>query len=167
LQQLIALRLCKASKRRLLCLKAKAGAARRLKGSGDEAGVARMTMVHGQALRMRYQLAQLRRQHQVTPAAHVIPLAPASDCPMIVEGIAAHTDTDLDRCKFRAYAFTLLPWAKPPPLYCQHNTDRTVGTIDHLSYNSKGNLCIRATVTDPHAARMGGLSVALVSSTGK
>jgi hypothetical protein len=114
---------------------------------------------HGQALRMRYQLAALKRQHQAVADVYAIPLVPPVDTDMILEGYGATCETDLDHCKFRPYAFTILPWDPPPPLHLRHATDRTVGHIDDLHYDNKGNFRIRAVVTDRHAARVGGFSV--------
>ena len=73
---------------------------------------------------------------------------------------AATTDQDLDRCAFRGWAFLILPWQKDfPPLCLKHDTSRTVGRIERLSYAAKGNLKIKAVVTDRKATRYGAFSV--------
>ena len=73
---------------------------------------------------------------------------------------AATTQHDLERFAFRGWAFLILPWQKDfPPLCLKHDTSRTVGRIERLSYDAKGNLKIKAVVTDRKATRYGAFSV--------
>jgi hypothetical protein len=99
---------------------------------------------------------RLRKQHAVTADVFMVPLAPPSDQPMILEGLAAAAETDLERVQFRPWAFT---WDRTlPPLYLKHDEGHPVGTIQSLSQDRRG-LHIRATVTDPHARRFAAWSI--------
>jgi hypothetical protein len=109
------------------------------------------------ALAMRWQLRQLQHRHRLQPQPCIIALTAPTDRPMILNGYASTTDIDLDRCRFRGWAFTWLPWAKPPPLLFKHK--EPAGTVDALDYDQRGNLKIRATVTHPVARRCGAFSV--------
>jgi hypothetical protein len=114
----------------------------------------------GLAMQMRFRLARLAEQHGVTPALPpLLSLAPQSDRPVIVEGIAAHAGSiDSDRQRFRPYSLAL---RRPlPPLLFRHDPKQVAGTVDELSHDSDGNLRIRATVDHEMAKRCPAFSVA-------
>jgi hypothetical protein len=114
----------------------------------------------GLAMQMRFRLARLADHHGVTPVLpSQLALAPPSDRPVIVEGIAAHAGSiDSDRQMFRRYSLAL-PRSLPPLLY-RHDPKQPAGHIDELSHDSDGNLHIRATVTHEMAKRCPAFSVA-------
>jgi hypothetical protein len=70
-----------------------------------------MTAVTGKAFEMRYTVKHLMRRHGIAPAPCVVPLTAPQLHPMTLDGFASTTDLDLDCCRFRRHAFTLLPWA--------------------------------------------------------
>jgi hypothetical protein len=117
---------------------------------------------HGQALRMKYQLAQLARRHRVAapdvdPAP--LPLLPAVDHDVFVEGFATTPDVDLQRTRFRGWCFSFLPWERKPPLLLRH-AGEPVGEVLDMRYSERGALWVRAHVRDRTAARMPAFSVA-------
>ena len=95
------------------------------------------------------------------PDVSVYPLLPATDRPQILQGYAATTDVDRQRMKFQPYCFgyPLLSWKALPPLHARHDESKTVGSVDALTYDDKGNLTCRCTVVDPHARRLPAFSV--------
>jgi len=99
------------------------------------------------AMQMRFRLTRLADHHGVTPALpSLLSLAPPSDRPLIVEGIAAHAGSiDSDRQMFRRYSLAL-PRSLPPLLY-RHDPKQVAGHVDELTHDGEGNLRIRATVT--------------------
>lgn len=133
-------------------------------------------MKHGQALRMRVELARLANRHRaLSPektgivqagssflSSHhsVSDIVFPSPChvPAILDGYASTPDIDLERVKFRPYCLGWRPW-RLPPLYYRHDTSRVVGEISELYYDN-GQLRVRATVTDDNAARCGAFSIA-------
>src|SRR4051794_37991161 len=97
----------------------------------------------GQALRMKYQLAQLRERHCIAPPDHrIVTFAPSTDHPLILEGYAVTPDIDLDRQRIRPYA---LGWfsRKLPPLLYRHDERQVAGQIKTLEYWPDGSLFIR------------------------
>jgi hypothetical protein len=84
-------------------------------GSGPCPRAARdQTAMTGLALELRLRLRRLQREHQSAPQPVTVALTAPVDQPQVVEGFAATTDIDLDRVKFRRYAFT---WTTPVLLY--------------------------------------------------
>ena len=65
--------------------------------------------VLGQASRMKLALSRLREQHGIDPPSATLPLLPAVDHDLIVEGLAATADVDHARMKFRPWCFS---WTK-------------------------------------------------------
>lgn len=109
--------------------------------------------MNGQALRMKYQLSQLRERHRITPPdRHIISFAPPTDHPLILEGLAVTPDVDLDRQRIRPYALGWLAWSMPPLLF-RHDADQVAGQIKTLEYRPNGSLFIRALVDHPVARR--------------
>jgi hypothetical protein len=59
---------------------------------------------------MQLALHRLRQQHhEAPPQRHVVPLSPPVEHTQVLTGIAASTEIDLVRCRFRPRAFLLLP----------------------------------------------------------
>lgn len=112
------------------------------------------------ALEMRLRIKRLQREHQVEALPVHIPLAAPVDHPMILEGYVSTTALDLEHVKMRPWAFTWPRPCKDVPLLHKHNRNEVAGTVDELTYDDKGNLTIRATVTHPEARRCGAFSVA-------
>src|SRR5688572_7330110 len=113
----------------------------------------------GQALRMRLELKQLGQRFGVAPRPVTIPLAMATQHPMILAGFAATTDLDLDRTKLRAFAFGYpLRHPRGLQLLYKHDTAQVAGTIQDLEYADDGSLCVRAEVHHPIARRAGAFS---------
>jgi hypothetical protein len=98
----------------------------------------------GQALRMRYQLHELARRHQIPGPAPIaaIPLLAPVEHDLIVEGLAATADVDRQRMKFRPWAFTFLPWQPKPPLLYRHA--EPAGELEEMRYDERGRLFVRA-----------------------
>jgi hypothetical protein len=109
----------------------------------------RQCAVHARELELRFALARLARQHQVTFESCVLPLSDPVPGAMVLEGLAATVDVDRERMQFRPYAFgyPLLFRRGLPPLYHRHDETQRVGHIDSLEYDDTGQLRIRATVT--------------------
>ena len=87
----------------------------------------------GQAMAMRMCLARLGAQHAVAPSQpRILTLLEPVDHDMRVSGIAVLPTIDLERTKFRSYAFSILPWSKDfPPLRYRHGA-QDVGRIESL-----------------------------------
>jgi hypothetical protein len=83
----------------------------------------------GQAMAIKIRLAHLAKKHRTPPSVrHVEPDLPECDGAMILSGIAASTNIDLERMKFRKYSLSWLPWRLPELRYrrrCWHS--RLVG----------------------------------------
>ena len=62
------------------------------------------------ALEMRLTVKHLMRRHGIAPEPCIVPLTAPHPHPMTLDGFASTNDLDLDRCRFRRYAFTLLSW---------------------------------------------------------
>ena len=122
-----------------------------------------MTEVIATALQMRCDVAKLMRARGVSLEPQRIALAAPVSHTVELTGLAATTDIDLGRQKFRGWAFTnlclTLSGYPKPPLYCKHDETAPVGTIKHLSYDERGNLTIVAETDHPLASRCGGFSV--------
>lgn len=118
-----------------------------------------MTVITGLALRMRLELAELTRKHGLSAvAARHLPLAPVSDRPQVLEGLASTVDVDADRMRFRAYAFPLSVVSRPPLLF-RHDPTQPAGSVDDLHYDDHGQLVVRTTVVHPIARRCNAFSV--------
>ena len=117
----------------------------------------------GEAMAMQLELASLMRRHGYTAKPHIVPLAAPSDHAVEISGLAATTDIDLGRQKFRGWAFSnpclLLSNYPKPPLYWRHDETRTVGEITTLKFDHRGQLQISARVDDPLARRANAFSV--------
>jgi HK97 family phage prohead protease len=117
----------------------------------------------GEAMAMRVALAKLAVHHGIAPKPCIIPLSDPVDYPVVVEGYASTVDIDLDRTRFRAYAFCnpflLLKGYDLPPLLYKHDPEQVAGKIESLGYDDRGNLRIRATVDHPLARRCGAFSI--------
>jgi hypothetical protein len=120
-----------------------------------------MTTVTARALEMRLLISRLMREHRVQPTPVTVPLTEPTPCAMVLEGLAATSDLDLDRVKLRAYAFgfPLLFRRGFPPLLFKHDPAHPAGRIESLSYDEGGCLLIRATVTHELARRCGAFSI--------
>jgi hypothetical protein len=117
-----------------------------------------MTTPTGMALRMRCELAELARRHNVTPVPHTVPLLPSTECSMVLKGFASTGDVDFDRCRFASFSFGLLRKSKTRLLYA-HDEAQVAGEILDLGYDPHGNLLVEAKVSHPQAVRCGGFSV--------
>jgi hypothetical protein len=104
---------------------------------------------------MRVAIKRLQRQYDVTPVAHAIPLSPAVDYPVIVEGLASTGHLDGDRAKVSPFAFGLL---RPVPLLYKHR--EPAGSVEAISYTADGAVWIKARVTHYGAKMCGAFSVA-------
>jgi hypothetical protein len=112
------------------------------------------------ALELRFQLRQLQRKHQLVPVPHTVPPTALVPHAMILEGVAATIDLDLDRMQLVPFAFgPALPRAVP--LLLKHDPTIVAGTVQELTYDSRGNLRVRARVEHPDARRLGAFSVGL------
>jgi hypothetical protein len=107
------------------------------------------------ALAMRVAIKRLQRQYNVAPVAHAIPLAPAVDYPVIVEGLASTGHLDGDRTKVSPFAFGLL---RPVPLLFKHR--EPAGSVEAISYTADGAVWIKARVTHYGAKMCGAFSIA-------
>ena len=119
-------------------------------------------MTSGLALQMQYRLGRLADRHGVAPALpSQLALAPPSDRPVIVTGIAAHVGSiDGDRMMFRAFSLAP-PLRRPlPPLLYRHDPSQIAGRIEELTRDADGNLRIRATVDHEQGKRAPAFSVA-------
>ena len=112
-------------------------------------------------LKMTLQLHKLMCKHGVEPdwaAAILIPLSPPTDHPQVISGYASTGDLDQQRCRFRPFAFELLPKRKVP-LLLKHDPKVVVGQIDEWAYDDFGSLMVRCTVHHEQARRMNAFSV--------
>lgn len=117
----------------------------------------------GEAFQMRVQLAKLASRHKIAPRPTIIPLTAPVDHALTMDGLASTTDIDLERTKFRAYAFCnpclLFKGRELPPLLYKHDESQPAGKIESLTYDAEGNLKIRAHVTHELAKRCGAFSI--------
>jgi hypothetical protein len=109
------------------------------------------------ALVMRNQLQRLMARDGVAPDLYVAKLADAVDHDLVMSGLASTGDLDLEYVKFSPFAFGALLPSKLPPLLFDHQP--AAGSVDWLSYDHKGQLLVRATVTHPLAKRCEHFSV--------
>lgn len=116
-----------------------------------------MTDEIGQGMAVRLKLAQLARRFEVVSDVCIIPLTAPTDGPMVLEGLAVTPDIDLTRMRLAANCFGELDVSKVKLLY-KHG--EAAGTVDHLRWDRKGNLHIRATVQHELGRRCGAFSVA-------
>ena len=122
-----------------------------------------MSSVKTLGLELRLALQRLQRQHGVTPTPCILPLAPATPGPVLVEGRATTGDVDRDRTRIRAYClgYPLPRYCRGVPLLFRHEAKQPAGEILDLSYDERGALKVFARVTHPVAARCGAFSVTL------
>ncbi|AJA61041.1 MULTISPECIES: hypothetical protein [Bradyrhizobium] len=117
----------------------------------------------GEAFQMRVQLAKLASRYKIAPRPTLIPLTAPVDHALTVDGLASTTDIDLERTKFRAYAFCnpclLFKGRELPPLLYKHDESQPAGKIESLTYDARGNLKISAHVTHELAKRCGAFSI--------
>ena len=76
---------------------------------------------------------------------------------MVLSGLASTFDVDNERVRFLPRAFGPLP--KSLPLLFEHDPDQVAGTVDELSYDQTGNLCVTVTATHQLARRCNAFSV--------
>jgi hypothetical protein len=96
-------------------------------------------------------LSELMVRHgQAMPTPALVPLPEPTSTPMLLSGLAATTDVDIERVQFAPFAFDPLPEAVP--LRFDH-TESSAGRIELLAHNDRGELMIRAYVDDPEARR--------------
>jgi hypothetical protein len=118
--------------------------------------------VHGEAMRLQLALADVRRRHGVAiPDPPPLPLLPAVDHDVIIEGSATVPDRRDHHCmRVRGWALT---WPRQlPPLLVSHDAAVPAGEILELWYSERGALQVRARVTHRAAARYQGLSIGAV-----
>lgn len=112
----------------------------------------------GLALKMRATLLRLMAERGIAVERKTMPLLPAIDGDVLIEGLAATVDIDSMRMKFRPWCFS---WPSPlPPLLLRHDAGRIAGRIIALRHDARGRLHLQARVTDPEAGRLPALSVA-------
>jgi hypothetical protein len=124
-----------------------------------------MTTVHGQALRMKLELARLARDRGVpneTHGSHLPLLAPVEGPAITVEGLASPAGApDLERTRFGPYCWMPFPdrfnLNRSIPLTIRH-TRTVAGEIIDLRAREDG-LWLRARVTDPTALCLPAFSV--------
>ncbi|MFH0300992.1 hypothetical protein AAFX91_27960 [Bradyrhizobium sp. 31Argb] len=110
----------------------------------------------GEAMRMRIELVQLMRRHQVAPKPFTpTALLPAVDHNVIVEGYAAPATIDREHAKFAGRCW--LPFRKNIPLLFRHG--RPAGEVQEVRSTDEG-LYVRALVTDSEAKQCPYFSVA-------
>ena len=99
------------------------------------------------ALLMARDLERLMIRHSQTLATpDLVPLAPPTDHPLVLEGFASTTDVvDAERAPL-AFGASL---PKDLPLLYNHDAKQPVGTIDALYYDAKGQLLVRAPSPTP------------------
>jgi hypothetical protein len=116
-------------------------------------------MTTGNGLRMKVELTRLAARHGVSlDRDATLPLYPAADRDVVVEGRASDTTIDLRRCRFAPVAFGYpLPKAMPPLMY-RHT--RPAGEVTALAYDSSGALLVSAVVRDAGARMCPAFSVA-------
>ncbi|MET3334601.1 MULTISPECIES: hypothetical protein [Bradyrhizobium] len=111
------------------------------------------------ALQMQLELKRLALRHGATEtASHIHPLQPATDHDLIFVGLAATSDIDQARMRFRPWCFSFLPWQKLPPLLFRHS--EPAGELLEMSHDDRGNLAVRARVSHSLAKRCSHFSVA-------
>ena len=105
-------------------------------------------MTSSLALQMCHRLRQLTDRHGVTAALPTqLALAPPSDRPVIVTGIAAHVGSiDGDRMMFRPSASRCRFAARCRRCCFRHDPKQVAGHVNELSHDADGHLRIRATV---------------------
>lgn len=118
-------------------------------------------MSTGAALAMKLKLRTLMQRHRIQCNPVKIPLFDSVEPDMLMEGYCSTDDIDLDRCKFRSYAFgfPLRRQYRDVPLLYRHDPKQVAGTLDDCEYDDFGNLCVWCTVTHPEAKRCGGFSI--------
>ena len=109
-------------------------------------------------LRLQKELRQLAERYGYEPRPSRVALAPSTDGPLTLSGIASTPDIDAERVSFAPFCFGI-PSPLPPLLY-DHDEDQIAGSVDQLRYDANGRLIVRATVTHPAAKRCGAFSVA-------
>jgi hypothetical protein len=118
----------------------------------------------GLAMRMRSELAELARKHRVADPVPVI-IPPVSPPPgdVIVEGLAVTRNLPLDRIALRPWALRILPWQEDNPpnvrLLYKHDASRVAGKVLRLAYDARGQLEVRAQVSDPFAKACNAFSI--------
>ena len=115
-------------------------------------------MASGLALKMKCELAELARKHGVVQVPYSIPLAPPTQCAMVLRGLASTGDLDFDRCRFASFSFGLLHKSKIRLLHA-HDETQTAGEILNLNYDPHGNLLIETKVSHPQAVRCAAFSI--------
>ena len=113
----------------------------------------------GDAFKMRIELAQLMRRHQVAPKPFtpIAPLINVEADSVSVEGLAAPASVDRERMMFGAHCW--LPFRREIPLLFRHQPDRPAGTIQEIRSTDQG-LFVRALISDDEAKRCPYFSVA-------
>ena len=115
--------------------------------------------VTGLALKMRCELAELARKHNVVqrPPAPLPMMAPSSYA-QVLSGFASTGDVDQERMKFRGHAFRLVS-ARHVRLLHRHDENQVAGEVQELSYDEFGRLKIRCRVDHEQARRCAAFSV--------
>ena len=93
-------------------------------------------------------LSELMVRHgQTMPTPALVPLPEPTSTPMLLSGLAATTDVDIERVQFAPFAFDPLPEAVPLRF---DRTESSAGRIELLAHNDRGELLtIRAYVDHP------------------
>jgi hypothetical protein len=112
------------------------------------------------ALALAVQLRRLRERHAIQSNPLPLPLGPAIEAKSIkIKGYAATSDVDADRARFAPSC----SWPKLDPskirLLISHDEAREAGHIDSIEVDSLGRVVVVATITDPFAMRLSGLSI--------
>lgn len=113
--------------------------------------------MRGHALKLA--MAQLAIRHRSMPVSRpALALLSPTAGPVIVEGLAASSDIDADRCSFARGALSW-PDLATLPLVLRHDVTKVVGRVLALDYGTDGKLHIRAEVDDEIARTMPALSI--------
>jgi hypothetical protein len=116
-------------------------------------------LASGVGQRLHRDIAQRMAERNFEVEAHpLLPLAPPSDCPVLIRGVATRTEIDSMRTMVLPHA---LSWDELPPILLRHG--EPCGECLSLEYSLSGTeLIVVARIDLPEARRMPGLSINFV-----
>jgi len=104
-------------------------------------------------------LRRLRQAYNIHSDPPPLALGPPCEASRLkIRAVAATADLDLDRHRFHPQCWPKLDPSKIK-LVMNHDLTKEVGTIDTIDIDAMGRMTIVATVTDPIAMRLPGLSI--------
>ena len=113
----------------------------------------------GSALKLKFELAELGRRHNVKPVPHTLPLAPPTGCSMLVKGSASTGDVDFDPLSNSRHSRSACCASRRSGSCTRMTRTKLRARLKELSYDAHGRLMIEARVDHLEARRCNGFSV--------